>query len=127
MKERDFSNLRLKLQPFSHFGAKILQTNLLTFIIMMGVSFYSIPLRAQSSSGSTVKYDFDLNVKTDSKNLPDSISGKLSITNFDAASGNCLFIPFNWSGYGLDRGSIKRFNDITSQRNVLQLQVAGRV
>ncbi len=113
------------MQAFRHFWAKILHAKLLTFIMLMGVSFFPISLSAQSTVDSLVKYTFDLSVTTDSKKLPDSIKGKLSITNFDAASGNCLFIPFNWSGYGLDRGSIKRFNDITSQRSVLQFTGGG--
>ncbi len=91
----------------------------------MNVSFSPFPLQAQDQADSSIKFTFNLNVTKDSKNLPDSIGGKLSITNFNAASGGCLFIPFNWSGYGLDRGSIKRFNDITSQRNVLQFTGGG--
>ncbi len=105
--------------------AKILHYKLLAFIIFLNASFFPFPLQAQDQADPLVKFNFNLNVTTDSKNLPDSIGGKLTITNFNAASGDCLFIPFNWSGYGLDRGSIKRFNDITSQRNLLQFTGGG--
>jgi len=113
------------LQRSQHLFEKILRTSLLAFITTMGVSFCCHELRADSNYDRTIKYNFELKVSTNDHGLPDSISGKLSITNFDPSGGKCLFIPYNWSGYGLDRGSIKRFNDITSQRNLLQFTGGG--
>ena len=113
------------MQPFPHSRASTLKAMLLAFITLMGVGFYGASLHAQNPKDNAIKFDFDLNVIPNNRNLPDSVVGKLRITNFDAGSSNCLFIPYNWSGYGLDRGSIKRFNDITSQRNVLQFTGGG--
>ena len=59
---------------------------LLAFITLMGVSFYGASLHAQNPKDTAIKFDFDLNVIPNSRNLPDSVVGKLRITNFDAGS-----------------------------------------
>lgn len=76
----------------------------------------SISAQTNSEFSRTVSYDFQLKIE-DVDDLPRKISGHLTIRNWQAEQGYCLFLPYNWHDYGTDRGAIKRFNDITSQRN----------
>lgn len=87
---------------------------------------HGVQVKAAENEGpDPTSYDFQLKIKEEDGH-PARVQGKLTIRNWSSKNGEyCLFLPYNWSQYGSDRGTIKRFNDITSQKNLPEFSGGG--
>jgi hypothetical protein len=93
--------------------------------LLLPAGFAEATEDSAGTSRALTEYQFRLKI-TEENNVPARIRGELKIRNWSRNDQEyCLFLPYNWSQYGSDRGTIKRFNDITAQKNLPEFSGGG--